>query len=394
MVKFQSEVGSLVIDFCIGNIQNTGNAQQPAFNLADTNHKGFRLIRPTFCQFCKITFNGFRHISRNIVPIPITLVIQRKGQIHRFFLNTFHPNNMTDGGNSNAFPRILKGINGGLNLFHQGRGRNRESAVDDHQLHSSANGQFIVLGGIEHRIQPAFHRFRNIRKTADPFRSSFRGNHFSRGKIAVPSPVNLHTTHAGNGVDLFNIVNTVSAEGLGVQAVEITLSENLGIFFIFTRNQNGSNGASLKAIHIFNGDHRSGVVVPGFTSRFTGQFIITIPTISGNIVIQFTDGKAGIHGKKQGCGSNRHLQNCGACRLRGKAPFTGSLNQIGAACGISKGFIQYRIKGNIQILQFHSGGGVPKPHQRSFTGVKIAVDRQRLLKHPGKDHFIGLHFIH
>ena len=111
-------IGGFFIDRGVGNIQNTGDTQQAAFNLADTNHKGFILIRPTLGQFQEVPVNCFRDIPGNIFPRPPPLIIQGKAQINGFFLNTFHPDHMADGGNSNAFPGILKGVNSGLNLFY------------------------------------------------------------------------------------------------------------------------------------------------------------------------------------------------------------------------------------------------------------------------------------
>ena len=209
---------------------------------------------------------------------------------------------MADGGNSNAFPGILKGVNGGLNLFYQCGGRNREGAVDHHQLHSSAHSEHIVLGGGINGIKPKFHRFGNPGKALNP-RFSFLGrDHVGRFQIPIPSPVNLHPTNAGNGIDLFNIVNLVSAEGLGIQAVKVSLSEKFGIFFIFTGNQHRSDFTGFKAIHIFNGDHRSGVVIASFTSRFTGQFIVAASPIRRNIIVQFPNGKAGVQRQEQSSG--------------------------------------------------------------------------------------------
>ena len=45
-------------------------------------------------------------------------------------------------------------------------------------------------------------------------------------------------------------------------------------------------------------------------------------------------------------------------------------------------------------MKFHGGGGVAKPHQRTFTGIKIVVDGQGLFQHPVQQQRIGDIFIH
>ena len=186
----------------------------------------------------------------------------------------------------------------------------------------------------------------------------------------------------------------VAAEGLGIQTVKVPLAENLCIFFILTGDQQGGNSTGFQPFHIFNGNDGGPIVIASFTSRFTGDFIHPFTPFSGHIIVQFSNGKPGIQGQVQGGRGNGQLQNGGACRLGGKAPFTGSLDQVRAACRVCKGFIQHRVKLNIQVLQFHSGGGIAKPNQRTFTGVQIAVDGQGLLKHSLQQKIIGDFFIH
>ena len=292
------------------------------------------------------------------------------------------------------FTGVLKGVNCGLHLIHKGFRRLLEGTVDDHQLHGSAHGQLAIGSRRIHGIQPRLDFLGHTGKAADPSVGSRGRDQLGRVQIAVPNPIYLHTAHAGNGVHLFQIIRTVAAEGLGVQAIHVTLSENIGIFFILTGDHHGGNGTGFKPVHILNGNHRSGVVITGFTSGFTGDFIFTTSTVSRNIIVQFSNGKAGVHGKVQGGWCNAQLQHGGACRLRFQPPFCRPQNEIRAGCGVCKGFIQHRIKGNIKVLQFHGGGGVTAPNQRTFTGVQIAIDGKRLLKHPGKDCFIGLCFIH
>ena len=48
----------------MGHIQNTGNINQAAFNLADPNSA----VRPTFGKFCEIVFYSFFHIGLHILP--------------------------------------------------------------------------------------------------------------------------------------------------------------------------------------------------------------------------------------------------------------------------------------------------------------------------------------
>ena len=345
-------------------------------------------------QFQEVTVDCFRDIGGNIIPTPFPLIVQIEGKVDGIFTHAFNPHHMANGGNAHTFTGVLKGVNCGLHLIHKGFRRLLEGTVDDHQLHGSAHGQLAIGSRRIHGIQPRLDFLGHTGKAADPSVGSRGRDQLGRVQIAVPNPIYLHTAHAGNGVHLFQIIRTVAAEGLGVQAIHVTLSENLGIFFILTGDHHGGNGTGFKPVHILNGNHRSGVVITGFTSGFTGDFILTTSTVSRNIIVQFSNGKAGVHGKVQGGWCNAQLQHGGACRLRFQPPFCRPQNEIRAGCGVCKGFIQHRIKGNIKVLQFHGGGGITAPNQRTFTGVQIAIDRKRLLKHPGKDCFIGLCFIH
>lgn len=63
VVKGQGTVRRFTVDLGVGNIQNTGDSQQAAFHLTDTNHKGFILVCPTLGQFQEVTVDCFRDIA-------------------------------------------------------------------------------------------------------------------------------------------------------------------------------------------------------------------------------------------------------------------------------------------------------------------------------------------
>ena len=130
--------------------------------MADTHHKGLLLIRPCFGQFFKIPFNGLFHIGFNIFPTPTLLIGQGEGQVHSFTFHAFHLHHMADGGGSQAFPGVLKGVNGGLYLFHKSWGRYAEGAVNDNQLHSSAHRQLVIDPGFINLGQPSLDFFRRL----------------------------------------------------------------------------------------------------------------------------------------------------------------------------------------------------------------------------------------
>ena len=266
MVKGQGTVRRFTVDLGVGNIQNTGDSQQAAFHLTDTNHKGFILVCPTLGQFQEVTVDCFRDIGGNIIPTPFPLIVQIEGKVDGIFTHAFNPHHMADGGNAHTFTGVLKGVNCGLHLIHKGFRRLLEGTIDDHQLHGSAHGQLAIGSRRIHGIQPRLDFLGHTGKAADPSVGSRGRDQLGRVQIAVPNPIYLHTAHAGNGVHLFQIIRTVAAEGLSVQAIHVTLSENLGIFFILTGDHHGGNGTGFKAVHILNGNHRSGVVITGFTS--------------------------------------------------------------------------------------------------------------------------------
>ena len=110
MVKGQGTVRRFTVDLGVGNIQNTGDSQQAAFHLTDTNHKGFILVCPTLGQFQEVTVDCFRDIGGNIIPTPFPLIVQIEGKVDGIFTHAFNPHHMTDGGNAHTFTGVLKGV--------------------------------------------------------------------------------------------------------------------------------------------------------------------------------------------------------------------------------------------------------------------------------------------
>jgi len=79
---------------------------------------------------------------------------------------------------------------------------------------------------------------------------------------------------------------------MGVQAIHVTLSENLGIFFILTGDHHGGNGTGFKPVHILKLNYYVSA------DRGSGKYEITCETAgeAGNdytgtvIPIEYVDG--------------------------------------------------------------------------------------------------------
>ena len=94
-----------------------------------------------------------------------------------------------------------------------------------------------------------------------------------RGNIPVPGPIDLHATHTGERLGFLDVINTITAKCLGVQAVEITLSEGLGVLFVLAGDQQGRDRAALQPLDKINGDNRATVLVALLPGCLTGQLI-------------------------------------------------------------------------------------------------------------------------
>ena len=57
------------------------------------------------------------------------------------------------------------------------------------------------------------------------------------------------------------------------------------------------------------------------------------------------------------------------CRNGRKPPFPCPQNQVFPACCVRKGFLKDVVKGNIEVLQLHGGGGLTQKQKGTFPAV-------------------------
>ena len=181
---------------------------------------------------------------------------------------------MTDGGKTKTLSGVLGWVNGGLHLIEQGAGRRFVVGCHNDQLDGAANGQLLLACRRIDRREPS----RSIRiQSADYSRvpCCHSGVWDKVGGVYTPIPDGVHLDSADTlqSAHLFGIVRLVAAKRLRLETVKHTLAESFRFLLIVTGDKQLNQFRMGQAVHIFNRDESTGIIISSSTGRFTGHFM-------------------------------------------------------------------------------------------------------------------------
>nr|DAL33387.1 MAG TPA_asm: hypothetical protein [Caudoviricetes sp.] len=358
-----------------------------AFNLRNANDQGTVCVRPALRKLLKIVCYCAGCRGLNILPFQIPAAVDCERDVHGFVLGTINLYNMPDRCKSQTFTGVPHGVDGRLHQLYKSGGRLAQGTVEDHELDRAAYCQLALRSSAIHSIQPVFYASRCIREGFQPFVSTFRRNKTRRRYVSIPCAVHSDSAHAGNRIDLFEIVLLVATVSLRVQAAEITLPKNLGILFVLTGDEQCGDGTGLKAGDIFDGNTGVAVIVACFAGCLACDLIHTGRNMPGYAVIQRSNGKTSTQ-RKSGFGrGDGQFQHGGRRSLRGKPTLSSSPQKIFPTGCVSEPVVERFFDCDVQIDDLHSTGCIGIPEKRTFPGVQIAGNAGHF---PFEDSFISL----